>query len=64
MIANLSDLEIEEIVVQMNLRLHPAHQEFTSDEVAALVEAHLGSKPKGEAIAVTSGPSSNVGAAA
>ena len=47
----------------MNMRLHPVHREITSEEVATLVEFHLG-EPKVKATSVASGPSSNVGAAA
>ena len=60
---NLTDTEIDDIVDQMNMRLHPAHREITSEEVATVVEFHLG-EPEVEAKAVASGPSSNVGVAA
>ena len=60
---NLTDTEIDDIVDQMNMRLHPAHREITSEEVATLVELHLG-EPEVKATSVASGPSSNVGVAA
>ena len=62
---NFKDTEIDDIVDQMNMRLHPAHREITSEEVATLVEFHLG-EPEVEAKAVASGPAgfANVGAAA
>ena len=62
---NLGDTEIDDIVDQMNMRLHPAHREITSEEVATLVEFYLG-EPEVKATSEVSGPAgvANVGGAA
>ena len=51
---NFKDTEIDDIVDQMNMRLHPAHREITSEEVATLVEFHLG-EPVGSSTPIPSG---------
>ena len=62
---NFKDTEIDDIVDQMNMRLHPSQREITSEEVATLVGFHLG-EPEVKATSVASGPAgvANVGAAA